>query len=73
MHLSKEEILKLSLTSQDLLEICAHVKYKRPISFGLKLRSKIFLMALYRFIYAYVDKSVRAWYEDWLMTFYTSN
>ena len=29
--------------------------------------------ALYGFLYAYVDKSVRAWYEDGLMTFYTSN
>ena len=46
MHLSKEEILKLSLTSQDLLEICTRVKYKSPISFGLKLRSKIFLSRL---------------------------
>ena len=43
MHLSKEEILKLSLTSQDLLEICTHVKYKSLVFFGLKLQSKIFL------------------------------
>ena len=46
MHLSKEEILKLSLTSQDLLEICTHVKYKSPVFFGLKLQSKIFLSRL---------------------------
>ena len=46
MHLSKEEILKLSLTSQDLLEICTHVKYKSLVFFGLKLQSKIFLSRL---------------------------
>ena len=31
------------------------------------------LRALYGFLYAYVDKSARAWYEDGLMTYYTSN
>ena len=31
------------------------------------------LMPLYGFLYADVDKSVSIWYEDWLMTFYTSN
>ena len=32
-----------------------------------------FLRALYGFLFADVDKSVWVWYEDGLMTFYTSN
>ena len=40
--------------------------------YGYRPQNSI-LRALCGFLYVYVDKSVRAWYEDGLMIFYTSN